>query len=645
MVAGLVAVDVLADQAGDVLGVAVVDLRIVEVEHGVQLLDRRGVAAQRLDDPAQILRREPRVLPGVALGIVRTIVDGGRVEGLAIGPVRLTRPQEAGLHIEAVAPVGRPLLEGLGQVGLAHVLGHLGDGPVVIGVFDGLGGGFRLLVDRGVAQLHVVAETAIGGVGRALDHGVQGRLAIIAADALHPGVGDDRHGVIADHRPGLLAVELPDRQDAVRALLLRGDQRVDHVVGVVSRLDKGQQRMLGPEGVPQREGRVEGKRPAVQLALMHLVVGTPIAAIGVGIDARGQQGVVERRVEGLIHRGRGLDVDGAQGLLPGGLGAGALGVEVEARLVAGQVGDRPVLAGGRQRHLHGQRPVDLAKVEHPHEATALNLGAVVGRAARLSEAVIGDVLLGIPERLADQRAIELDGEEQLAPRSPAARLAIAGDHAVGRHPQARPQHLARIVVDRGPQVDQHLGAVALREGVAVQAGAQARRQLGAHAAVAQGDGVVARLGDLGVVAVARAVARARLVGFARLQLGLARNRGQQDVAEVGVAGAREVGVREAQDRRVAEAIAGGAGIALLEGQDVGVGAQLHHAERHDRAGEGVAVTARSDEGIDGVVGRCGLGQDGRRRQKGKAGEQGEARDETLAHSGRLRNLSGGHPIG
>jgi hypothetical protein len=75
------------------------------------------------------------------------------------------------------------------------------------------------------------------------------------------GVGDHRHGVIADHRPGFLAVELPDRQDAVGALLLRGDQRIDDVAVAFLGLDQGQQRVLGAEGVPQRKGRVEGEIP------------------------------------------------------------------------------------------------------------------------------------------------------------------------------------------------------------------------------------------------------------------------------------------------------------------------------------------------------------------------------------------------
>src|SRR3546814_12889144 len=44
VVARLVAVDILPDQPGDVLGMAVVELGVVELEHCVELLDRRVIA-------------------------------------------------------------------------------------------------------------------------------------------------------------------------------------------------------------------------------------------------------------------------------------------------------------------------------------------------------------------------------------------------------------------------------------------------------------------------------------------------------------------------------------------------------------------------------------------------------------------------
>src|SRR5690606_33754942 len=124
---------------------------------------------------------------------------------------------EAGLRVPGVAPVAGTAVEDLLHVGAAEALRHAGDGPVVIGVLHGLGGGFRLAVDGHVAEVHVVAQASVGAVGGAGDHGVQRRLAVDARYALEVRVGDDRDGVVADHGPGLLAVEGPDREDAVRA--------------------------------------------------------------------------------------------------------------------------------------------------------------------------------------------------------------------------------------------------------------------------------------------------------------------------------------------------------------------------------------------------------------------------------------------
>src|SRR3546814_10014751 len=80
MVARLVAVDILADQPGDILGMAIVELAIVVIEHRVELRDRLGVAAEDAEKRGLILGHEPRILPRIAFGIVGAIVDRGRIE-------------------------------------------------------------------------------------------------------------------------------------------------------------------------------------------------------------------------------------------------------------------------------------------------------------------------------------------------------------------------------------------------------------------------------------------------------------------------------------------------------------------------------------------------------------------------------------
>src|SRR3546814_17238188 len=62
MMARLVAVDILADEPGDILGMAVIELRVVVIEHRVELGDRFGVAAEDAKERGLILRPETRIL-------------------------------------------------------------------------------------------------------------------------------------------------------------------------------------------------------------------------------------------------------------------------------------------------------------------------------------------------------------------------------------------------------------------------------------------------------------------------------------------------------------------------------------------------------------------------------------------------------
>src|SRR3546814_13991231 len=58
MMARLVAVDILADEPGDILGMAVIELRVVVIEHRVELGDRFGVAAEDAKERGLYLRHE-----------------------------------------------------------------------------------------------------------------------------------------------------------------------------------------------------------------------------------------------------------------------------------------------------------------------------------------------------------------------------------------------------------------------------------------------------------------------------------------------------------------------------------------------------------------------------------------------------------
>src|SRR3569623_2964625 len=158
--------------------------------------------------------------------------------------------------------------------------------------------------------------------------------------------------------------------------------------------------------------------------------------------------------------------------------------------------------------------------------------------------------------------------------------------------------------------------------------------LGPYARIAQRDGVITGARDLGGVAEPRAIAAARPGGAAVLHLhDIARERHDENVAEVRMPGARKMRLAESGDRRVFVAVAGGVRVAFADhALDVGVGRQLHHPERPDRAGEGMPLPAGADERIDrSARARGGLG-DRRQDQPQRGEDHGQAVQRSVRHS-------------
>src|SRR3546814_15002418 len=67
--------------------------------------------------------------------------------------------------------------------------------------------------------------------------------------------------------------------------------------------------------------------------------------------------------------------------------------------------------------------------------------------------------------------------------------------------------------------------------------------------------------------------------------------------------AREVRVAEPLDRRVVVAIARRVIVTIADrARRVGIGAELHHSQRRDRAAPGVPLAAGADDRIDCIIG-------------------------------------------
>lgn len=101
-------------------------------------------------------------------------------------------------------------------------------------------------------------------------------------------------------------------------------------------------------------------------------------------------------------------------------------------------------------------------------------------------------------------------------------------------------------------------------------------------------------------------------GFQRIKYQFAGGGHQEDIAEVGVARATEIGVGKADDDRIAVLVTGAVGIGfgivaaigVEHRHKIGLRTYLHHTERRRGSGIGMSHVAAANEGVDkaGVIG-------------------------------------------
>ena len=320
-----------------------------------------------------------------------------------------------------------------------------------------------------------------------------------------------------------------------------------------------------------------------------------ITSISITVEVRRNHRVVECRVEHrLVGLVRVADFVAFQLGVP--FVVGLLAQDIEVEVVFGEFGLQVVL---RAFHVDGGEG-------NTHDDLFAFLGVEVEPSLDLFafHPIAFDGVVHIDKGMALEGLGELCIEVEVLLVGPVAGAAETADGVLAFHLQPRLIH--KLVVHAFHHVEEQVRVGALREGAAHHPDAVAGGQFHLSIIVVEQDGIIARLGVLVLMLEGRAIARGGVVFLAFVGLHFADDGHEAEVAIVGAARAAEVGGAEAEDGVVGGVIARTA-VPVIH---AGVGTELHHAERHSRAREGVAVAACADERVDilgGVSDVVGLG--------------------------------------
>ena len=131
MVRRLVAVGIHADKTCDIDLLATAH-SVMPLEEAVKEGDGLLLAANELHPGINVVRHVGTILPAVGLGEV--VVDLGGVEGCHPTAVALGMAEAVAVDNILPALAANPI--GAGRGAVAHNLGHLGDTPVIVGIFE-----------------------------------------------------------------------------------------------------------------------------------------------------------------------------------------------------------------------------------------------------------------------------------------------------------------------------------------------------------------------------------------------------------------------------------------------------------------------------------------------------------------------------
>ena len=201
--------------------------------------------------------------------------------------------------------------------------------------------------------------------------------------------------------------------------------------------------------------------------------------------------------------------------------------------------------------------------------------------------------------------VEADGEIGIVRSCPAIGDTIARQQGVVFHAEVGPKGLAVVVVNAVLQVEDDAAILVFRIGIAMDASVFRGCQLGFDAIILQKHLIITWHGYFRVMAETGTVTRIGVGLRPRVELDFSRYGYHQDIAQIRVPSATEMGMTEAHDSTIFMLITSAI---LIHSQlintidvvwhSVGVGAELHDTEGRTSTWEGMPHAVRPDDRVD-----------------------------------------------
>ena len=209
--------------------------------------------------------------------------------------------KETGFRIEIMFIVFRSFQEIAVIIGFTHVFCHLGNSPIINGIFKSFGYRFRFFV-KGNKFLVFNKLTASFVIECCFPNSLIGQFLIKSCYAFKVGINNYWYSIVSNHHPVVKSHQMP--LGKFTFLLKKHQHGVDKIRCSFG-LNEGKKRVGCTVCVPQRKSSIIIKH----LTVINFFISTQVIAVHIVIQGRGNHGVVESCIEYAAGYFVGLDLN------------------------------------------------------------------------------------------------------------------------------------------------------------------------------------------------------------------------------------------------------------------------------------------------------------------------------------------------